>query len=94
MDKTPDTPTDESDTKDDGPPIVPGETIHIRAREPILITRAGTTRKYGAWDAEDGDPIGEAWSITEAAVRGLLRRYDWTRVEGEALTSVRADEND
>lgn len=94
MDKTPDTPTDESDPKDDSPPIAPGETIHIHTREPLLITRAGTTRTYGAWDAEDGEPIGEPWSLSETAVRGLLRRHAWTRVEGEALTSVRDDDDE
>ncbi|MDS0295564.1 hypothetical protein NDI79_15430 [Halogeometricum sp. S3BR5-2] len=72
----------------DGPPIARGQTVHIRSREPMLVTRAGGSRTYGAWDAEDGEPIGEAWSLSETAVRGLMRRYDWTQVDGEAMTSV------
>ncbi|MDS0300874.1 hypothetical protein NDI76_19165 [Halogeometricum sp. S1BR25-6] len=72
----------------DGPPIVRGQTVHIRSREPILVTRAGESRTYGAWDAENGEPVGEAWSLSEAAVRGLMRRYEWTRVDGEAMASV------
>ena len=72
----------------DGPPIARSQTVYIRCREPILVTRAGASRRYGAWDAEDGEPVGEAWSLSETAVRGLLRRYAWTRVDGEAIASV------
>lgn len=78
----------------DGPPIARGQTVHIRSREPILVTRAGGSRKYGAWDAEDGEPVGEAWSLSETAVRGLMRRYDWTQIDGEAMASVVGGEDE
>lgn len=72
----------------DDSPIDDGATVHIHAPDPLRVTRAGTT--YHAWDIDDeGDPVGDPWALTEGAVRGLLGRHDWTRVEGEAQASVR-----
>lgn len=82
--------TDDTDTSEDAP-IESGETIQIDYREPMLVTRADTARTYETWNLENGKPIGEAWSLSETAVRGLMRRYEWTRVEGEALASIRGE---
>lgn len=80
--------TDDTDIPEDAP-IEPGETIHIDYREPMLVTRTGIARTYSIWNLEDGKPIDEPWSLSETAVRGLMRRYDWMRVEGEALAPIR-----
>ena len=82
--------TDDTDVSEDAP-IGPGETICIDYREPTLVTRAGTARTYSARNHEDGKPVGEAWPLSETAVRGLMRRYEWTPTEGEAVASVRGE---
>ncbi|MDS0295778.1 hypothetical protein [Halogeometricum luteum] len=82
--------TDDTDVSEDAP-IGPGETVRIDYREPTLVTRAGTARTYSARNLEDGEPVGEAWSLSETAVRGLMRRYEWTRMENEAVASVRGE---
>ncbi|MDS0297897.1 hypothetical protein NDI76_04010 [Halogeometricum sp. S1BR25-6] len=81
---------DDADTPEDAP-IEPGETIRIDYREPMLVTRAGSDRTYDGRNLENGKPVGEAWSLSETAVRGLMRRYEWTRVEGKAQASVRGE---
>lgn len=82
--------TDDTDVPEDAP-IEPGETIRIDYREPMLVTRAGTARAYRARNLQTGEPVGEAWVLSETAVLGLMRRYDWTRMEGEALASVHGE---
>jgi hypothetical protein len=82
--------TDDADISE-GAPLDPGETVRINYRDPILVTRAGTARTYDTWNLDDGKPVGEPWSLSETAVRGLMQRYEWTRIEGEALASIRGE---
>lgn len=79
-----------SNTNTDAP-LEDDESVHIHSDDPMLVTRAGTT--YQAWDIDgEGEPVGDPWPLTEGAVRGLLGRHDWTKVEATASVRGEGDE--